>query len=237
MNYGLAYGLSAFGLSDQLRISTEEARGLMDELLRRLRRGARLPAQRRRRRPQGRLHGDHHGPPPLPARPHQRQPAAPRDGRADGAQRADPGQRRRHHQGRHARRAPRARGRGPAQPDAAAGARRAGARGRRGRARARRGAGAPGDGRGGAAVACRWRCRSATGAAGTTRRTDGPSGAGAVRARARPGRACGPVRGRPWRRRRRRGGRCACVPARRPSRRAPRARAGRHGCPPRCPRC
>ena len=31
MNYGLAYGLSAFGLSDQLRISTEEARGLMDE--------------------------------------------------------------------------------------------------------------------------------------------------------------------------------------------------------------
>jgi DNA polymerase-1 len=31
MNYGLAYGLSAFGLSSQLRIATEEARGLMDE--------------------------------------------------------------------------------------------------------------------------------------------------------------------------------------------------------------
>ncbi|MBV9383144.1 MAG: DNA polymerase I [Solirubrobacterales bacterium] len=31
MNYGLAYGLSAFGLSQQLRIGTEEARGLMDE--------------------------------------------------------------------------------------------------------------------------------------------------------------------------------------------------------------
>jgi DNA polymerase-1 len=31
MNYGLAYGLSAFGLSQQLRISTDEARGLMDE--------------------------------------------------------------------------------------------------------------------------------------------------------------------------------------------------------------
>ncbi|MFD1534519.1 DNA polymerase I [Pseudonocardia aurantiaca] len=30
MNYGLAYGLSAFGLSGQLRISTEEARSLMD---------------------------------------------------------------------------------------------------------------------------------------------------------------------------------------------------------------
>jgi len=31
MSYGLAYGLSAFGLSRQLTISTEEARGLMDE--------------------------------------------------------------------------------------------------------------------------------------------------------------------------------------------------------------
>ncbi len=31
MNYGLAYGLSAFGLSNQLRISAEEARTLMDE--------------------------------------------------------------------------------------------------------------------------------------------------------------------------------------------------------------
>jgi DNA polymerase I len=31
MNYGLAYGLSAFGLSQQLRISTEEARELMEE--------------------------------------------------------------------------------------------------------------------------------------------------------------------------------------------------------------
>ncbi len=31
MNYGLAYGLSAFGLSQQLRIDTAEARGLMEE--------------------------------------------------------------------------------------------------------------------------------------------------------------------------------------------------------------
>ncbi|WP_018657189.1 DNA polymerase I [Actinomadura flavalba] len=31
MNYGLAYGLSAYGLSQQLRISAEEARGLMEE--------------------------------------------------------------------------------------------------------------------------------------------------------------------------------------------------------------
>jgi len=31
MNYGLAYGLSAFGLGQQLRIEPGEARGLMDE--------------------------------------------------------------------------------------------------------------------------------------------------------------------------------------------------------------
>jgi DNA polymerase-1 len=31
MNYGLAYGLSAFGLASQLGISTDEARGLMEE--------------------------------------------------------------------------------------------------------------------------------------------------------------------------------------------------------------
>ncbi|HXT94460.1 MAG TPA: DNA polymerase I [Trebonia sp.] len=31
MNYGLAYGLSAYGLSNQLRVSVEEARGLMDD--------------------------------------------------------------------------------------------------------------------------------------------------------------------------------------------------------------
>jgi DNA polymerase I len=31
MNYGLAYGLSAFGLSQQLQIEPSEARGLMDE--------------------------------------------------------------------------------------------------------------------------------------------------------------------------------------------------------------
>ncbi|HZR49088.1 MAG TPA: DNA polymerase I [Streptosporangiaceae bacterium] len=31
MNYGLAYGLSAYGLSQQLRVSTDEASGLMEE--------------------------------------------------------------------------------------------------------------------------------------------------------------------------------------------------------------
>ena len=58
----------------------------------------------RRRGPAHRLHRDHPGPAPLPARPDQRQPAAPRDGRADGAQRADPGLGGRPDQGRDARR-------------------------------------------------------------------------------------------------------------------------------------
>ncbi|WP_030447576.1 DNA polymerase I [Actinocatenispora sera] len=35
MNYGLAYGLSAYGLSSQLGITAEEARGLMDEYFQR----------------------------------------------------------------------------------------------------------------------------------------------------------------------------------------------------------
>ncbi len=100
MSYGLAYGLSAFGLSKQLTIGTDEARGPDGRLLRALRRGARLPARRRRRGARHRLDRDDVRSAPLPARPHLRQPPAPRDGRADGAQRPDPGLGRRHHEGR-----------------------------------------------------------------------------------------------------------------------------------------
>ena len=69
-------------------IEPGEARGLMDEYFEtfggvRDYLGGIVDEARRVR-----LHRDHPGPPPLPARPHQRQPAAPRDGRADGAQRA-----------------------------------------------------------------------------------------------------------------------------------------------------
>ncbi len=147
MNYGLAYGLSAYGLSQQLGIDAGEARGLMDEYFETLRRHPRLPQRRRRRGPPHRLHRDHLRPPSLPARPDQRQPAAPRDGRADGAQRAHPGLGRRHHQGRHA---PRRRGAPRGRPDladAAPGARRARVRGGRGGGAAARGAGPQPDGR------------------------------------------------------------------------------------------
>ncbi len=68
-------------------------------VLRPVRRGARLPDGRRRAGPQGRLHLDGAGPPALPARAGQQQPSGARGRRTGGAQRADPGQRRRHHQG------------------------------------------------------------------------------------------------------------------------------------------
>ena len=109
MNYGLAYGLSAYGLSQQLSISTGRGAGPDGRLLRAVRRSARLPAQPGRRGPPDRVHRDDHGPAPLSARSAERQPSAPRDGRADGAQRPDPGIGRRHHQGRDARRRARAR--------------------------------------------------------------------------------------------------------------------------------
>ena len=108
MSYGLAYGLSVFGLSQQLRIPTEEAREQMEayfsrfggvrdylnEIVKKAGKDGYTETVLGRRRYL----------PDLTSR----QPPAPRDGRADGAQRADPGQRRGHHQGRHARRVPRA---------------------------------------------------------------------------------------------------------------------------------
>ena len=45
MSYGLAYGLSAFGLSQQLKITADEARGQMDAYFDPVRRRARLPAR------------------------------------------------------------------------------------------------------------------------------------------------------------------------------------------------
>ena len=91
MSHGLAYGLSAFGLSQQLQISRAEAQGLMDEYFLRFG-GVRdyLAEAVEAGAPYG-LDRDAHGAAALSARPQQRQPPAPRDGRADGPERADPG--------------------------------------------------------------------------------------------------------------------------------------------------
>ena len=148
MSYGLAYGLSAFGLSKQLTISTGEAQGLMNEYFARFG-GVReylhdVVAEARDHR----VHADHAGASALPARLDLGQPAAARDGRADGSQRPDPGLGRRHHQAGHA-----ARGGCPAGhrcevATAPPGARRARPRDRAGGEGRRRGAGAPRDGPG-----------------------------------------------------------------------------------------
>ena len=99
MNYGLAYGLSAFGLGAQLRIHPSEAQGLMDEYFETFGGVRDYLVERGRRGPALGLHRDHPRAAPLPARPDHRQPPAPRDGRADGPQRPDPGLRRRPDQG------------------------------------------------------------------------------------------------------------------------------------------
>ena len=80
-------------------------------VLRDLRRRPRLPRRASSTRPARAGTPRRSGPAPLPARPDQRQPAAARDGRADGAQRPDPGLGRRPDQDRDAqrRRAPSAR--------------------------------------------------------------------------------------------------------------------------------
>ena len=147
MNYGLAYGLSAFGLGAAAADRPGRGARADGRVLRDLRGRPRLPRRRRRRGAPYRVHRDPLGSPALPARPHQRQPPAARDGRADGAQRADPGLGRRPDQDRDApRRRRRPRGR-PGVPDAAPGARRARLRGRAGGARRPRGGRTPRDGR------------------------------------------------------------------------------------------
>ena len=168
MNYGLAYGLSAFGLSNQLGISTEEARGADGGVLHPVRRGPRLPAVGGQAGRAGRLHGHHLGRrrylPDLSSDNRQRREMAERmalnapiQGSAadiikvamlqvDAA----------------------LRGRRAALADAAAGARRAGVRRGAGRAGRPGGAGPPGDGRGVPAVGAAGgvgRGRAATGSA------------------------------------------------------------------------
>ena len=63
MSYGLAYGLSAYGLSQQLKISTEEAGEQMDQYFARFG-GVRITCRPWSTGPQGRLHRNHGARPP-----------------------------------------------------------------------------------------------------------------------------------------------------------------------------
>ncbi len=147
MSYGLAYGLSSFGLSRQLKISVEEASGLRDEYfdrfggvrdyLHKVVEVARMEGYTETILGRRRY---------LPG-PHQRQPPTPRDGRAHGTERPHPGLGRRHHQGRDARRRRRHQGHRAQVPHAPAGPRRTRPRGRPRRTRAARTVGPRPDGR------------------------------------------------------------------------------------------
>ena len=70
MSYGLAYGLSVFGLSQQLRIPTEEAREQMEAYFARFGGVRDYLHEVVEKARQGRLHRDRPRPPPLPAGPH-----------------------------------------------------------------------------------------------------------------------------------------------------------------------
>ena len=76
MSYGLAYGLSAFGLSKQLRIEVAEAKELMADYFARFGGVPRLPARRRRPGEARRLHDHHLRPTPAVRRPELDQPGA-----------------------------------------------------------------------------------------------------------------------------------------------------------------
>ena len=98
VNFGIIYGLSAFGLSDRLKIPRDEAVGVHQALPRSLHRRQAVHGRHRRAGQAGRLRHDADRPPPrdpgdqLVAGPDAQSRRAPRD------QHCRPGHRRRHHQ-------------------------------------------------------------------------------------------------------------------------------------------
>ena len=76
VNYGIAYGLSAYGLSDRLNIDQEEAGAYIDRYFERFPKVKTLHHRDRREGPRGRLRHDAARPPP--ADPRAASPAAPR---------------------------------------------------------------------------------------------------------------------------------------------------------------
>ena len=101
VNYGISYGISAFGLSQRLGIPRGDAKALIDGYF------AQYPGIRHymtetvEHARETRLRRDDHRPPPLPARPPLRQRRRARRRRTQRDQHADPGFRRRPDQARH----------------------------------------------------------------------------------------------------------------------------------------
>ena len=131
VNFGIIYGISAFGLSEQLGISRDEAQSFIDTYLARFPRGERVHrsatiAQAKEDGYVTTLFGRRRPMPELRASNWQTRVA----GRAAGGEHGDAGQRGRHHQGGDDRRAPAPARRGPAVAAGAPDPRRAAVRGR-----------------------------------------------------------------------------------------------------------
>ncbi len=159
INFGLIYGMSAFGLAGNLGIERAAAASYMDKYFHALSGRGRLHGAHAERGEGARLRGDRVRPAAVAAGHRLRQPGAPPGRRAPGHQRPHAGNGRRPHQARHDRGAGLDRVREARHQAHHAGARRAGAGGSRGRARAREAAGREADDGGGDARRARswWR--------------------------------------------------------------------------------
>ena len=99
VNYGIAYGLSAFGLADRLQISREEAAVYIDRYFERFPAVKTFIDETIAERGEAWLRDHPDGPPPQHPRAALLAAAAPPARRAARGQHRDPGHRRGHHQG------------------------------------------------------------------------------------------------------------------------------------------
>ena len=131
VNFGIIYGISSFGLSEQLGISREEAQAFIDTYLARFPRVNEFIAATIERAEGGRLRDHALRPPPADPRAARVQLPDPQPGRAAGGEHGHAGQRGRHHQGGDDRHPPAPARRGPALAARAPDPRRAALRGGR----------------------------------------------------------------------------------------------------------
>ena len=129
VNFGIIYGISAHGLSEQLEIARDEAQAYIDTYRGRMPLVAEFIERAIARRARARLRGHAARPPPADPRAARAELERPLAGRAPGRQHGHPGLGGRHHQARDGAHPPAAARGGPRRPPRAADPRRAAARG------------------------------------------------------------------------------------------------------------